>query len=409
IDLLLDVIVTAPALGEYLSRNAGVLDAVMGGGFFVPWPGAAALSAELIERLGQEQDYESKLDVTRRWKKEWHFRIGVHLLRGLIDGETAGLQYTDLADAVIQAMSAAVVEEFSRKHGSPPGRGATVLGMGSVGMRHMNASSDLDLIVIYDAAGVDASDGRRPLATRTYYARLTQALITAMSAPTAQGRLYEIDMRLRPSGNQGPVATSWQAFANYQKVEAWLWEHMALTRARVIAGPADLTDDIERLRAEILAAPRTRAEILRELSQMRARLAAARAPTGWLDLRTGPGRLQDLELVAQAGQVSAGRAQRGVMAGLVAAQSAGWLTAQEGAELCAAYPLFWAVHTATRLVGALPDDPGDLGQGAADFLCRSGGVSDLQALQARLEARYEACAAMIDAALIRAGVQDEPE
>src|SRR5210317_805597 len=109
--------------------------------------------------------------------------------------------------------------------------------MGSLGAGRLHATSDLDVIVIYDAMGVEASDGKRPLAARIYYARLTQALITAMTAPMAEGRVYEVDMRLRPSGNKGPVATSWDAFQSYQMGEAWIWEHLALSRARVIAGP----------------------------------------------------------------------------------------------------------------------------------------------------------------------------
>ncbi|QEW21197.1 Glutamate-ammonia-ligase adenylyltransferase [Marinibacterium anthonyi] len=399
IDLLVDVIVTAPALGEYLSRNSSVLDAVIGGAFFAPWPGAAALTDDLAALIAHEDDYELKLDAARRWKKEWHFRVGVHHLRGLIDGETAGAQYADLADAVIRTVSPEVVREFARKHGAPPGRGAAILGMGSVGARHMNAGSDLDLIVIYDALDVDSSDGRRPLATRTYYARLTQALITAMSAPMSQGRLYEIDMRLRPSGKQGPVATSWPSYRHYQETEAWLWEHLALTRARGIAGPEALTGDIEAFRAGIIARPREIGDIIREVSQMRDRLAAAKAAAGWLDLRNGAGRLQDLELLSQAGHLAAGMPSRGVSEGLTEAERAGWLNEGQAAILAGAYALFWEMHTATRLIGIAPGNGDDLGQGARDFLCRRAGVGDMDALRALLEARYDETAAIVSAAL----------
>lgn len=406
IDLLVDVIVTAPALGEYLSRNSAVLDAVIGGAFFAPWPGEEALTEDLAARIAHEDDYELKLDAARRWKKEWHFRVGVHHLRGLIDGETAGQQYADLADAVIRTISPEVVREFARKHGAPPGRGAALLGMGSVGGRHMNAGSDLDLIVIYDDEGVESSDGRRPLATRTYYARLTQAMITAMTAPMSQGRLYEIDMRLRPSGKQGPVATSWPSYRNYQETEAWLWEHLALTRARGIVGPRGLIDDIESFRAEIIARPRELSDIVREVSEMRARLAAAKAPAGWLDLRNGPGRLQDLELLAQAGHLVAGQPSRGAPEGLAEAERAGWLTADEVTTLTGAYALYWEMHTATRLIGIAPGDGGDLGQGAQEFLCRRAEVEDMEALRVLLEDRFDQTAAIVEAALERGGADD---
>ncbi|HSG54782.1 MAG TPA: glutamine-synthetase adenylyltransferase, partial [Paracoccaceae bacterium] len=236
IDLLVDIVGTSPALAQHLSRHSGVFDAVIGGGFFAPWPGIAALAQELSALLDSESDYERKLDAARRWAKEWHFRIGVHHLRGLIEAEAVGPQYADLAEAVLRALWPVVVAQFAAKHGAPPGRGAMVLGMGSLGAARLNATSDLDLIVIYDADGVENSDGRRPLAARPYYARLTQAMVTALTAPMAEGKLYEVDMRLRPSGTQGPVATSLTSFRDYQMNEAWIWEHLALTRARAVAG-----------------------------------------------------------------------------------------------------------------------------------------------------------------------------
>ncbi|MBT8456179.1 MAG: glutamine-synthetase adenylyltransferase, partial [Alphaproteobacteria bacterium] len=240
IDLIVDIASTAPELATYLSRHSGVFDAVIGGGFFADWPGVEALTSALAEVLAEEDDYEARLNATRRWRNEWQFRVGVHHLRGLITGDEAGRSYADIADAVLAALWEPVVEEFATKHGPPPGRGAMVLGMGSLGARALTVTSDLDLIVIYDPAGVEMSDGRRPLASRAYYARLTQAFVTALSAPMGDGRLYEVDMRLRPSGRQGPVATSLASFQSYQSTDAWTWEHLALTRARAVAGEADL-------------------------------------------------------------------------------------------------------------------------------------------------------------------------
>ncbi|MFP4273506.1 MAG: glutamine-synthetase adenylyltransferase, partial [Paracoccaceae bacterium] len=188
IDLLVDIAGTAPALARYLSRNAQVFDAVIGGDFFADWPGPEALKEALARRIAAEEDYERKLDSVRIWAKEWHFRIGVHLLRDLIGADEAGRQYAELAESCLRALWPAVVAEFARKHGPPPGRGAMVLGMGSLGAQRMTASSDLDLIVIYDAEGVEASEGRRPLASRPYYARLTQALVTAVELKDAYTR-----------------------------------------------------------------------------------------------------------------------------------------------------------------------------------------------------------------------------
>lgn len=401
IDLLVDVVGTSRALAEHLSRNSSVFDAVIGGAFFADWPGREALVAELKARLVAETDYEAQLDMTRRWCKEWHFRIGVHHLRGLIDAAAAGRQYAELADAVIAALAPVVVTQFAAKHGDPPGRGAAVLGMGSLGAQRLNATSDLDLIVIYDPKDADGSDGRRPLAVRPYYARLTQALVTALTAPMAQGRLYEVDMRLRPSGTQGPVATSWSSFTHYQQEEAWVWEHLALTRARVVAGSTELGEDIESFRAGFLAQPRDRAKVLGEMSQMRARLAAAKSPAGVWDAKTGPGRMMDIELTAQTGALLAGSDQRDVAAGLEGAVASGWLSVAEGETLRAAYDLFWSVQAAARLLSGRAIDAAQLGEGGAAFLCRSTGYEGLDALQADLEGRYVACAALIDGALER--------
>jgi [glutamine synthetase] adenylyltransferase / [glutamine synthetase]-adenylyl-L-tyrosine phosphorylase len=239
VDLIVDIAGTTPALARYLSRNASVLDAVIGGSFWEAWPGTARLLEDLAATMAAVPEYERKLDSARRWMKEWHFRIGVHHLRGLIDAFEAGKSYADLAEAVICALWPVVTADFTRRHGPPPGRGAVVLGMGSLGAGRLNAGSDLDLIVIYDAAGAEASLGAKPLATRPYFARLTQAMVTALTAQMPEGRLYEVDMRLRPSGRQGPVATSIDSFRSYQRDEAWTWEHLALTRARplvVLAG-----------------------------------------------------------------------------------------------------------------------------------------------------------------------------
>ncbi|MDE4134205.1 glutamine-synthetase adenylyltransferase [Phaeobacter sp. QD34_3] len=402
-DLLVDIVGTSAELATFLSRNSGVFDAVIGGSFFDPWPGREPLTQQLVALLKAEGDYEAQLDAARRWCKEWHFRIGVHHLRGLIDAEAAGIQYAELAEAVIAALVPCVETQFAAKHGAAPGRGAAVVAMGSLGAGRINAQSDLDVIVIYDPQEVEASEGKRPLATRPYFARLTQALITALTAPMAQGRLYEVDMRLRPSGSQGPVATSMASFAHYQQNEAWVWEHLALTRARTIAGPQDLRADIEGIRSLVLSSPRGLRDILGEVATMRGRIAAAKAPAGIWDAKTGPGRMMDIELVAQAGALVSGSGARDVAAGLQGAVACGWLKVAEGENLEAAYRLYWSVQVAARLLSGKGLDAATLGEGGAQFLCRSTGFDSLAALEARLQQSYAGCAAIIDEALKREG------
>ncbi|SLN69956.1 Glutamate-ammonia-ligase adenylyltransferase [Roseovarius litorisediminis] len=401
IDLLVDIVGTAPALAGHLSRNAGVFDAVIAGDFFAPWPGQAALVTELGARMDREDDYERKLDAARRWRKEWHFRIGVHHLRGLIDADYAGVQYADLAGAVINAVWPVVVAHFAKKHGPPPGRGAVVLGMGSLGAARLNAGSDLDLIVIYDADGVEGSDGRRPLASRLYYSRLTQAMITAITAPMAEGRLYEVDMRLRPSGNQGPVATGWASFQDYQSNDAWTWEHLALTRARVIAGNEDLAKDVEAFRVDLLGKKGQPDSVLKEVGEMRVRIASAKTPDGPWDTKLGPGRLQEIELIAQAGALMAGEVSHGVAAGLAAGVAIGWLDDADRAALMRAYGLCWQVLQVARLMGDQALDPMRIGEGGTAFVLRETGHENLPELQASLDAATAQAGRIIDAALNR--------
>ena len=401
IDLLVDVLGTSPALAEHLSRNAQVFDAVLTGGFFADWPGRDALQAELAAILARESDYERQLDAARAWKKEWHFRTGVHHLRGLIDADEAARQYADLADAVVASLLPVVEAQFAAKHGPAPGRGGVVLAMGSLGSGRLNAQSDLDLIVIYDAEGAEMSEGRRPLGVRPYFARLTQALVTALTAPMAQGRLYEVDMRLRPSGNQGPVATSWASFTHYQKEEAWVWEHLALTRARVVAGSPSLAQDIEQFRDDLLARPQERSKIAHDVAEMRGRLAAAKTPAGVWDGKTGAGRMMDIELMAQTGSLLSGRATGDVYAGLSGAASVGILTTEQADRLRAAYRLLWSVQTAGRLIAGQGLSTVTEGEGGAQFLLRSAGYDDLASLQSHLEQTYDTCAEIISAALQR--------
>ncbi|WP_090519892.1 glutamine-synthetase adenylyltransferase [Paracoccus isoporae] len=393
IDLIVDICATAPGLAAYLGRHPEVLDAVLGGSFFAPWPGGEALTDTLSRRLRQRMTardggYEQALDEARRWAHEWQFRIGVHHLRGLSDAAQVGREYADIADAAITALLPLVSEQIAEKHGAPPGRGAVVLGMGSLGAQRLNAASDLDLIVIYDAADAEETDGRKPLAPRAWYSRLTQSLITALSAQTANGRLYEVDMRLRPSGRQGPVATSLQSFTSYQMDEAWTWEHLALTRARVIAGcGADavaLGDEVEAARLDVLQRRGSDDRVIPDLAGMRARIFAAKAPDGAWEAKTGRGRLQDIELLAQSFALRGADPARRMTAQLRAGARHDLLSKDDMETLLTADRFLWRLQAAGRLISEKALDMDRLGAGGQEFLLRETATEDLDALAARL-------------------------
>ncbi|MEO0653812.1 MAG: glutamine-synthetase adenylyltransferase, partial [Pseudomonadota bacterium] len=399
IDLVVDIAATAPELATYLARHSGVFDAVIGGDFFAPWPGASALTDDLATALVAAPDYEAQLSTARRWRNEWHFRVGVHHLRGLIDGEEAGRHYADVAGAILAALWPPVVAEFAAKHGAPPGRGAAVLGMGSLGSERLTATSDLDLIVIYDPLDVDTSDGRRPLATRAYYARLTQAFVTALTAPLGEGRLYEVDMRLRPSGRQGPVATSLKSFTDYQTNEAWTWEHLALTRARPVAGDPVLGAEVEAFRCGLLSQRGDAAKIRADVAQMRARLAGAKPATGAWDLKAGPGRLQDIALLAQTGALLSGVPARDVAGQLAQGAAPLKLSASDVDTLSDTERRLWQCQAAMRLMTAGSFDPETVGAGGRSFLLRGTQADDIDDLTTLLADRTAAAAGIIDGVL----------
>lgn len=383
--LIVDICATAPALAQYLSRNSGVLDAVLGGAFFDDWPQVDGLQGALSAQLEANDDYESQLLTARRWTKEWHFRIGVHYLRGLITADQAGAQYADLAEAVVSALWPVVVADFARKHGPMPGLGGAVIAMGSLGVGRLTATSDLDLIMIYDADGVEISEGRRPLAARPYFARLTQALVTALTAPMAEGRLYEVDMRLRPSGRQGPVATSFDAFTDYQQNEAWTWEHLALTRARAIVGQPELTSKIEAFRQTVLRTKSSGDSVLSDVADMRGRIAEAKPVIAGGEAKIGAGRLQDIELFAQSVALLCGSSERDLSAQLDDGVADGWLDAADAQALTAAAGFLWKLQTASRFLTAEPLDLTTLAEGAKRLILRETGLADTDALLAALE------------------------
>lgn len=409
IDLIVDICATAPRLAAYLSRNSAVLDAVIGGGFFTQWPETAQLQRELSDILAGIEDYERQLDAARVWVREWHFRVGVHHLRGLIDAFEAGAEYASLAEATLAALWPVVQAEFARKHGTAPGQGATVLGMGSLGAGQLNAASDLDLIVIYDADVNESSGGSRPLDARSYYARLTKAFLTAISAPTAEGRLYEVDMRLRPSGRQGPVATSFAAFQNYQHTEAWTWEHLALTRARRVAGSFSLGERLESMRRDLLADKSTGKSIAQDVSEMRARLAEAKPAHGLWDAKAGPGRLLDIELAAQFCALRSGHHARRVEAQLRAGAKAGVISEQIAQSLAQAYRLCWTVQATGRLLADRISDIADLGPGGQKFILHSAGADTIDALEKRLTVTCTAADGIITEILAKDAAMVEKE
>lgn len=298
LDLVAEVVGGAPRLATWMGRNPSILDAVLEPGFFGDLPGAEQMAQDIDARLVQARDLQDVLDITRRWANDAKFQVGVHILRQLADIDRAGRAHSDIADVAIGALMGPLTAEFSAQHGHCAGRGFAVVALGKLGGRELTATSDLDLVFLYDATDAQ-SDGPRPLAPSHYYQRFGQRVVTALTAQTGEGQLFEVDMRLRPSGNAGPLAVRLDAFVEYQRDKAWTWEHMALTRARVVWAQDDLGPAIEAALNGLLTAPRDPDKLVHDVAQMRARLAKEKPAKGPWDLKNRRGGLIDCEFLAQ--------------------------------------------------------------------------------------------------------------
>ena len=300
LDLLADIMGGAPALAEHLSRNPGLLDSVLTPDFFEPLPDRAMLEQEFSEHIALARDYQDFLDLARRWANDRRFQIGVHILRQSCAFAESCRAMTDIAEIVLNAFLARVEAETVAKYGKIPGSRFAIVAMGKLGAKEMTVGSDLDLVFLYEtAADVSYSDGAKSLDASQYFARLAQRFINALTAMTGEGRLYEIDTRLRPSGNSGPIAISLSGFKLYYEKNAWTWEFMALTRARAVAGPKEFCRAIEAEIRTILCQPRDDEKLLRDVADMREKIEKERpAKTIW-SVKFLRGGLTDLEFIAQ--------------------------------------------------------------------------------------------------------------
>jgi glutamate-ammonia-ligase adenylyltransferase len=300
LDTLATVLSAAPKLAETFARRPHVADALLDPSAVGEAASGARIAAGLERSLAEARSYEDVLDRARLFVSERRFLISVGLLTGTLDPAAAGKAFSDLAEAVAGTLFTHTEAEFARQHGRVKGARTALLAFGRLGSREMTAGSDLDLIVIYDHdPEATASEGKRPLAPSQYYARLTQRLIAALSAPTAEGIAYAVDLRLRPSGQAGPLATRIVSFEHYQMNEAWTWEHLAMSRGRAIAGDADLSRRVEEVLDRIAAKPRDGDKLASDVAEMRARIERDKTPGNSFDVKLARGGLIDCEFAAQ--------------------------------------------------------------------------------------------------------------
>nr|WP_272214121.1 bifunctional [glutamine synthetase] adenylyltransferase/[glutamine synthetase]-adenylyl-L-tyrosine phosphorylase [Marinicella sp. W31]MDC2876581.1 bifunctional [glutamine synthetase] adenylyltransferase/[glutamine synthetase]-adenylyl-L-tyrosine phosphorylase [Marinicella sp. W31] len=298
--LMVEVMSAAPRLAEIIAGRAHIVDGMLDPALMTEIPTREYLLERLEAFLSGAEIYEERLDRLRIFAAEQRFLIGIRLVTGSISGFAAGRALTMLATLVIDEALQGVLAQMQEAHGLVDGQRTCVLAMGKLGSSELTAGSDVDVIVLYDCDDpLSMSSGPKQLDVPRYFARVTQRLVAALSAPTAEGVLYEVDMRLRPSGNAGPLATRLAAFEKYQLNDAWTWEHMALSRAHPLCGDATLMKDTGAVIDAILGRPRDQEELARDIAEMRARIERDKPAKSSWDLKLIPGGLVDIEFIAQ--------------------------------------------------------------------------------------------------------------
>lgn len=294
LDRIAAVLGAAPILSEHLARNPSALEGLLSS------DGMVDAEKTLRSQITDASLLENIIPIARRTVKERDFFLSVATLEGRLDANAAGRERTALAEAALSVLVPRVVADFASRFGRVPGGGLVVVAMGKAGGREMMAGSDLDLMFIYDHPD-DATESRgsRSLPASQWFVRVVQACITALTVPGAEGPMYALDMRLRPSGNKGPIAVSLKSFEHYHEWDAWTWERMALTRARVVAGPPELRRRVKRAIEAAIRRQQEPEQIRTNATSMRARMARDLRPHGPWDVKLLPGGLIDIEFIAQ--------------------------------------------------------------------------------------------------------------
>lgn len=392
LSLVVNIMSSAPRLADIIAAKPHVFDGMLDPALMAELPTREYLAERLKVFLAPARHYEEVLDLLRIFASEQRFLIGIRLLTGAINGDMAARAFTHLADLIVEAALDAVLKEIRAAHGEYPGGRVAVLGMGKLASFELTAGSDIDLILLYDYPDtVVESVGPKPLDAPRYFTRVTQRLISALSAPTSEGVLYEVDMRLRPSGNKGPVATRIKAFAKYQREEAWTWEHMALSRSRLICGDAGLQAEAAGIIGEVLAAKRDVAKIAHDVAEMRDLIDKEKPPADIWDLKLIPGGLIDIEFIAQYLALIAPARDVDVtttgLSTLEALKSLGSrLMDGNDLDLCLeALRLYTELSQFIRLCIEGRFDPKEAPAGLVELVCGAGECPDIRTLEAEVK------------------------
>jgi glutamate-ammonia-ligase adenylyltransferase len=385
------VLGAAPRLGDMLARQPQLMDGLIDPRFFGAMPDQRELSARLAATLQDAASYEEFLDRLRLFGQESLFLIGTRILSGTVSAQQAGTAFADVAEGIVHTVHGLVTDRFAAQHGRIRGQETAIVAMGRLGSREMTATSDLDLILLYDFdADAPDSDGERPLQGAHYFARFTQRLISAFTIRTNYGVLYEIDMRLRPSGRAGPLASHIDSFAEYQEREAWTWEHMALTRARVISASPAFRERIEKVIRDALTRPREPLGIAADVADMRRAIAQEKGEDDRWELKYAAGGMVDIDFIAQYLQLVHAAEKPDILDVdtldvIDNAARLGVLPQASAEILRSAGRLYHDLTQVLRLCVIDKFDPKVAGEDLLRVLARAGDAPDFSALDARIK------------------------
>jgi [glutamine synthetase] adenylyltransferase / [glutamine synthetase]-adenylyl-L-tyrosine phosphorylase len=385
------VLGAAPRLGDMLARQPQLMDGLIDPRFFGAMPDQRELSARLAATLRDAGSYEEFLDRLRLFGQESLFLIGTRILSGTVSAQQAGTAFADVAEGIVHTVHGLVTDRFAAQHGRIKGQETAIVAMGRLGSREMTATSDLDLILLYDFdADAPDSDGERPLHGAHYFARFTQRLISAFTTRTNYGVLYEIDMRLRPSGRAGPLASHIDSFAEYQEREAWTWEHMALTRARVISASPAFRERIEKVIRDALTRPREPLGIAADVADMRRAIAQEKGEDERWELKYAAGGMVDIDFIAQYLQLIHAAEKPDILDVdtldvIDNAARLGVLPQASAEILRSAGRLYHDLTQVLRLCVIDKFDPKTSGEDLLRVLARAGDAPDFSSLEARIK------------------------
>ena len=402
LDLLSEIFSLAPRLARALGERPAILDSLIDAEFLKPLTVEVAPDEALAAALAQATTLEDALDAARIFARERQFRIAVSALKGGIEPAAAGRAFTQIAEITVGGLAVIAEAETVARYGRVPGGEWVVLGLGKLGGREMTASSDLDLVFVYDFDSAhEHSTGPQKIHATQYYAKLGQRLISLLTVPTREGRLYDVDMRLRPSGGAGPVAVTLERWRTYHATKAWIYEHMALCRARVIAGSPALAARVEASLRELLCGPRDPVKLAAEALDRRARLESAKGASDPWALKFVRGGLVDLEYIAQTLLLALAREHPDILSPTTAdvferIAALGRFPEADMADLIAATRFLQDLTQVLRIAYDRETSPVNAARGLKARLAQIGGVADFAELERRLIATEERVRALFD-------------